>query len=153
MPNKTTKALPLWLLVTVMALSLIGLVDSGYLTLKHFSGVPPECNIFSGCDVVTTSEYSEVFGVPLALFGAGYYLAVFLLAVFYLDRKKLIALNLIRLATVFGFLMSIWLVYLQIFVIGAICEYCMLSAISSTLLFTLSLISLRYIKISNPAER
>ncbi|MBI4232537.1 vitamin K epoxide reductase family protein [Candidatus Peregrinibacteria bacterium] len=136
-----------WILIGFFILGFIGFIDTSYLTVSHYSGSELSCTLTEGCGEVTSSEYSSIFGVPLALLGLLYYLTIVVLTKLYWDLKKHAILNMIRLLTLSGFMFSLYLVYLQIYVIEAICQYCMLSAISSTLLFTLSLISLKYKKI------
>ncbi|TSC84288.1 MAG: Vitamin K epoxide reductase [Parcubacteria group bacterium Gr01-1014_13] len=145
MPNSETSsnklvALSNWLPISFLILSAIGFIDATYLTTQHFLGTPIACSILKGCEEVTTSRYSTIGPVPISLLGSLYYLTVLILGVIYLDTKKIKALNLLAKITPLGFLASAYLVYLQIFVIKAICLYCMGSAVTSTLLFVLSLI-------------
>jgi len=128
--------------VAILVLSLVGFADSAYLTVKHFTGGPLNCSVFHECEKVTTSPYATVGGVPLALLGASYYLVVFLLTMAYVDLGKSGLLRWTSRLTLVGFLASIYFVYLQLFVIRAICPYCMISAAASTLLFGLGLIVL-----------
>ncbi|MCG3114044.1 MAG: vitamin K epoxide reductase family protein [Candidatus Manganitrophus sp. SA1] len=127
----------------LLAASLIGFIDAAYLTAKHYLGAPPPCGRFGGCETVTTSEYAAIAGVPLALLGAVYYLAVFLSVIAYLDTRRPGILRMTAGFTAVGFLASLWFVYLQLFVIKAICPYCMLSAFASTVLFIVGMIVLR----------
>ena len=133
-------ALSNWLPVLFLLLGAIGFTDATYLAVKHFLGTPVPCSILKGCEQVTTSQYAAIFGVPVALLGAIYYLSIIILTVAYLDSRNRKFLNLAARLTILGFLASIYFVYLQIFVIKAICLYCMGSAITSTLLFILGLI-------------
>ena len=135
-PKKSVVAL-------LLAASLIGFVDAAYLTAKHYLGAPPPCGLFGGCETVTTSEYAKVAGVPLALLGALYYLAVFLSTIVYLDTRRSGILRMTAGFTAVGFIASLWFVYLQLFVIKAICPYCMLSALVSTVLFVAGMRVLR----------
>jgi thiosulfate dehydrogenase [quinone] large subunit len=116
-------------------LSTLGILDAGYLTIQHYTKDPFSCPIFGGCEQVTSSAYSQIFGVPIALLGALYYGAVLIVSlyIYFSNNKK--ALRFLSQATVLGFLFSIYLMYLQIYIIGAICFYCTMSALSSTLLF------------------
>lgn len=132
--NKSAK-IPNWLPICFLIFSAIGFADATYLTVKHFLGTPIPCAILQGCEQVTNSQFATIFGVPVALLGSGYYLTVLILSVIYLDTGKLLALKLAALATFFGMLASLWFVFLQIFIIKAICLYCMVSATTSTLLF------------------
>ncbi len=137
---------PKWLLWAIIITALIGFTDATYLTVKHYSGEELNCNIFDGCNIVTASPYSEVFGFPVALLGAMFYLSVLLLTLFYIDREKPVILSMITPITIAGFLASVWFMYLQFFVIEALCQYCILSAITSTLLFIFGLILTRHTK-------
>jgi uncharacterized membrane protein len=77
--------------------------------------------------------------VPVALLGALYYLAVIIGLVYYFQSKKMIVLKCVAAFTSAGFVFSLWFVYLQLFVIHAICVWCMFSALTSTLLFILGI--------------
>ncbi|MFQ5661714.1 MAG: vitamin K epoxide reductase family protein [Candidatus Paceibacteria bacterium] len=118
---------------TIFLLSLLGLADSIYLTIKHFTHSDINCSIFNGCDLVTTSIYSTILGVPVALLGVIFYGLVLTFAV----RRSLALLLII---SSIGFLISIWFVYTQGFILNAFCFYCLISAGISTTLFILSLI-------------
>ncbi|OGC46755.1 MAG: hypothetical protein A3A94_01950 [Candidatus Portnoybacteria bacterium RIFCSPLOWO2_01_FULL_43_11] len=135
-----------WILAAFIVFGFIGFLDAAYLTIEHYNqGILP-CYIFEGCDKVTTSKYSEVFGLPVAMFGAIYYLLIVLTAIFYFDAKNKTALNILKIFPSAGFLASIWFVYVQLFVIEAICFYCMISAVTSTALFILSLFLIKFTK-------
>lgn len=135
--------LPKWLIWSFIIISFLGFLDASYLTIAHYTGLALRCSVFTGCEQVTTSPYSVIFGVPLALLGMFYYLTMLLLTFFYFDSKKESLPKLIAWLSCAGFLATIWFVYLQLFVIKAICEYCMISATTSTLLFILGLIILK----------
>ena len=117
-------------------LSAIGLLDATYLTVKHYLGGIPPCTL-RGCEVVLTSAYNTIAGVPVALLGVLYYVTILLLSLAYLVSKKEAILRYAAHLTPAGFLASAYFVYLQLFVIKAICLYCMASAATSTLLFIL----------------
>lgn len=116
-------------------ISSLGFLDAAFLTNQHYTRDPFVCPLFGGCADVTSSVYSEVLGIPVALFGAIYYGVIFCLSLitFLSDNKKF--LKLAAGLSIFGFLASLVLVYLQVYVIQKICFYCMMSAVSSTLLF------------------
>jgi len=127
-----------WFIFFFIIISFLGFLDATYLTAQHYLGTIPPCVITTGCETVLTSKYSVIFGIPTALFGAMYYLLLFLLAVLAIDIKP----EIIRFAaflTPIGFLASSWFVYLQLFVIKEICSYCIVSATTSTTLFILGL--------------
>jgi uncharacterized membrane protein len=135
---------PLWLILGLLLFSLLGFIDAGYLTVTHIRHEIPTCNIYAGCDQVTGSKYSAIGGVPLALLGALYYLFIFVLALIYFDSESRLVKYWLPYVTIAGFAVSLYLVYLQLFVIQAICIYCMGSAITSTLIFILGMIGLKY---------
>lgn len=118
-----------------LVVSFLGWLDATYLVIKHYQGVTPPCTLLHGCEIVTTSAYSILWGIPLALYGAVYYLLVFVLSIIYLETGNARLLRLAGRFTVIGFLASLYFVYLQLFVIEAICVYCLGSATTSTLLF------------------
>lgn len=122
-----------------MVIALVGFTDATYLTIKHYNGSDLSCGLTGGCNEVTSSEYSTVFGIPVALGGALYYLAIFLSTVLYFDNKKDIWTKILQWLPIAGLLASAWFVYLQLYVIHAICQYCMASAATSTLLFILGM--------------
>jgi len=127
-----------WVIFAFLIISFVGFLDATYLTAQHYLGKIPPCFITTGCQTVLTSKYSVIFGIPTALWGAIYYLLLFLISVLAIDIKATI----IRFAaylTPIGFLLSLYFVYLQIFVIKEICSYCLVSATTSTLLFIIGL--------------
>ena len=122
-------------------LSLVGLADAVYLTVEHVSGRSVRCTIISGCSEVLSSPYATVGPVPLAAVGALAYFAAFSLATlaafgYASARRLLAALACAMCAT------SLWLLYLQAFVIRHFCQYCLLSAAISTSLAVLVIINL-----------
>lgn len=131
--------IPNWILWTIVALALIGFTDAAFLLAKRISGTPIPCFITSGCDTVSKSPYSVLFGVPLSAWGVLFYLGIGFLALLYMDTKNLVVARLIPVATTLGFLSSLYFMYVQKFLIGAFCVYCILSAVVSTVLFTLGM--------------
>ncbi|OHA79721.1 MAG: hypothetical protein A2747_00215 [Candidatus Yonathbacteria bacterium RIFCSPHIGHO2_01_FULL_44_41] len=136
MPSRIL-SIPSWVIWAIIVLALIGFTDSAFLLAKRISGAPIPCFITSGCDTVSKSPYSILFGVPLAAWGVIFYLGIGFLTLLYVDTKSLVVAKLIPVATALGFLSSAYFVYIQKFKIGAFCVYCILSALVSTLLFVL----------------
>jgi uncharacterized membrane protein len=134
--SNTVARLPL--LAAVVAL--IGLGDAIYLTIHHLTGEKVPCSVTGGCETVLTSPYAEIGGIPLAAFGAIAYFIAFSLAILAAFGNRTMWL-------VFGIqvslmaLTSLFLIYLQLFVINAICQYCMLSAGVCITLFIIAVIS------------
>lgn len=148
--NNTERSLtgqvPNYILWTLIVLALVGFTDSAFLLAKRISGAPIPCFITSGCDTVSKSPYSVLFGVPLAAWGVLFYLVIGFLALLYMDTKNILVAKLIPLATMLGFLSSAYFIYVQKFKIGAFCIYCIISAIVSTLLFILGVTIWRKLK-------
>lgn len=141
------KQIPNTLLAAFLIVAFIGFADAAYLTVKHYAGVIPPCSLVNGCETVLTSPYATIFGtVPIALAGALYYLALFIGGILYLDTKNTAVLKPIMYFTVVGFVTSAVLLFIQIFIIKALCLYCIASATTSALLFILGILILRNIK-------
>ncbi len=126
--------------IAAAIVALAGLADSVYLTVHHITAEPVPCSIISGCETVLTSSYAELAGVPLAAFGAAAYFAAFSLALLAVFGNRT-AWFLFGLASVGMAGFTLWLLYLQAFVIGAFCQFCLISALTSITLFILALIS------------
>lgn len=120
--------------------ALIGLGDSIYLTVKHFLDEKVPCSLITGCEQVLTSSYAEIFGIPTAAFGAFAYFLVFSLAILAAFGNRLMWF-LFGWATVLMLIFTVWLLYLQAFVINAFCQFCLLSAATTLTLFIIAVIS------------
>lgn len=130
------------LYITAAVVSLIGLADSIYLTVEHVTGQSVRCTIVAGCSEVLSSQYAVVKGVPLAAIGAAAYFTVFSLATLAAFGYR-IAGTLLTVLVLLMFLFSVWLFYLQAFVIHAFCQFCLLSAAVTTALTVLALFARR----------
>jgi len=126
-PEVTAKRRNL-LFIVIAVLSLCGLADAIYLTIEHITGQSVRCTIVAGCSEVLSSSYAVVGGYPLASIGALAYFTVFSLAILALFGYR-IASQLLILLVLAMCLVSLWLIYLQAFVIHAFCQFCLLSAI------------------------
>jgi len=135
--------IPRWLIGILFVGGLAGFIDSFYLTLEHYNGTAVRCFILKGCNKVLASSFSEIMGLPVALFGAAYYLLIFILIIAYIDTEKKILLNIISRLTVAGFIMSSWFLFVQLFIIKAVCTYCLFSAFISIILFILGLMIIK----------
>lgn len=151
MTNLKTFSIFNWIISVFLAFGATGLIDSLYLVFKYYSGSAPECVILIGCDVVAKSQYAEIFNIPVALLGAIYYSAILLLTIIYLKTKREEVFKFAAYFTIIGFLVSLWFLYLQFFVIKAICFYCLISAAISTVLFISGIIFIAIKKEKTPA--
>lgn len=125
-------------------LSIIGLIDSLYLSWIEYSGKFALCGPIGNCESVNTSKYAQIYGIPLAYIGVIVY-TVFIIILLLEGKNKLLAEygSLIMFGlTLIGVLFSIYLTYLEIWVIKAICPYCVVSAVVLVILFVLSFIRL-----------
>jgi uncharacterized membrane protein len=131
-----------WSYLVTAVLALVGLGDALYLTVQDLTGQTLRCTIVSGCSEVLSSPYAHIGKIPLAVVGAFAYFTVFTLAILaafgYRFAKPLLALLLAIM-----FLMTLWLLYLQAFVIHHFCQYCLLSAGVTTTLAVIVLMSSR----------
>ncbi len=123
-------------------LSLLGLADAIYLTVEHVTGQSVPCTIIAGCSEVLSSSYAVVAGIPLALIGATAYFSVFSLATLATFGYR-VASTLLTPLVVSMFVVSLWLIYLQAFVIHAFCQFCLLSAAITLSLTVIVLIAWR----------
>jgi uncharacterized membrane protein len=124
--------------ILVAIIAALGTVNAGYLAWTALVGVAPTCNFIHGCDVVAASPYSQIFGIPLALFGVFFYLSIFSFSIWRVFVSTAPAIWYILLLSTVGFILSLYFLYLQAFVIEAFCEYCLFSLLDATVLFTLS---------------
>lgn len=131
-----------WLYLISALVSLIGLGDAIYLTVQDLTGESLRCTIISGCSEVLSSKYAHVGPVPLATIGAIAYFVVFSLAVLAAFGYGF-ARPLIVIIVILMFLATLWLLYLQAFVIRHFCQYCLLSAAVTTILAVLVTIASR----------
>lgn len=121
-------------------LAVIGLADSVYLTVSHYTKEPVPCSIVEGCETVLTSSYAEIAGIPIAAFGAAAYFATFSLAILAAYGNRM-AWTLFGVQAFLMAAVSAYLVYVQAFVIGEFCQFCLVSAATSIGLFLVFLAS------------
>jgi uncharacterized membrane protein len=114
-----------------IVIALAGVAVAGYLTWIHYGEIDPVCvGGGGGCERVQASEYSELAGIPVALLGLVAYAAIFALLLVPRMRGVLAAAGVALVAFAF----SAYLTYLELFVIDAICQWCVASAVIATLL-------------------
>lgn len=137
--------------IIIVGLLLIGLGVSAYLTYLHYRQVPAVCgtgSVFSNCESVLHSKYSEIYGIPMALLGVVFYVATLILSGLILFRNKRVFIELLFWLELTGVIFSTGLTYLQFFVLRAVCPYCLTSAIVTFLVFGLSwLLKVKNIKL------
>lgn len=123
----------------LLALAMVGVGDAFYLSYFQYLNLIPTCAI-GGCETVLTSVHSKFFGVPWSYIGLVYYLYMFCLAALLAIEPRSNALRLGALAyTGVGVLYSCWAIfYIQMSLIGAICQFCAISAATTLALFVVA---------------
>lgn len=126
--------------VLIVVLAFFGLADSVYLTQHELSGTPLLCDIgnLSGCNIVASSQYSHIFGIPLAEFGILFYSVIFVLAALEIVIFDQLLRRAMQGISFVGLLSSVYFTAVQVFVIGAFCIYCFASALATFFIFVLA---------------
>jgi uncharacterized membrane protein len=128
-----------------LILASIGLIDSGYLSWIQISHSVERCIPGLGdCAKVNSSVYSRLYGIPVAYLGFLTYLTVFLLLVIQPGGERFSKIRDFVLfgITLTGFLFSMYLTYVQFGLLQTFCPYCLLSAVTTTGLFVVSIINI-----------
>jgi uncharacterized membrane protein len=121
--------------LAALAVAGLGICVAGYLTYVHYAGLEPFCaGGGHGCERVQSSSYAKLGGIPVAVLGLGGYLAIAAALLAPGERARLAAAAL----AVVGAGFSGYLTYLELFVIDAICQWCVASAVLLTLLAVLT---------------
>ncbi|HSI98701.1 MAG TPA: vitamin K epoxide reductase family protein [Gaiellaceae bacterium] len=103
--------------------ALAGLGVAGYLTWAHYADASVICVAGGGCETVQSSEYAEVAGVPVAVLGVAAYATILALVVWDAPIARLAA----SMLALVGLVFSLYLLALQLFVIDAICIWCVVN--------------------------
>ena len=127
-------------------LAFIGVFVSTYLTLYKLGYIGSlQCAVGS-CETVNTSRWATFLGLPVAAWGLGFYVAALALVFVGIQERyadsRAVALALVAL-TGWGVLFSGWLTYLELFVIDAICIWCVTSAVIVLVMFAISVLDYR----------
>lgn len=123
----------------------IGLLDALYLTWIKLANQEVLCSGIGDCATVNSSQYSSIGGIPIAMLGVGAYLLILFVlwreqgSSFFQENGPLIVLG----VSLVGVLYSGYLTYIELYVVHAICPYCVLSAVVLVLLMVLSGLRLR----------
>lgn len=127
-----------------IAFSVIGLLVSIYMTIYKLSSNDAMCLGSGDCSTVNASRYSEIYGIPVALLGVAGFLAI-LFAHFMEGRASLFKEQgtlMVFGMGLFGFVFSLYLTYLELYVIHAVCPFCVASAVAITIVFIVGIIRL-----------
>ena len=130
---------------TMQILAVIGLIDALYLTWVKLAHTEAACLPGIGnCETVNSSRYASINGIPIALLGAGAYLTILVVLSleqrqgFWMENGEMMIFGL----SLVGVLYSIYLTYLELAVIHAICPFCILSALVILSIFVINLVRL-----------
>ena len=125
-------------------MAIIGIIDALYLSYVKLAHQEVYCGGSGACDTVNNSPYAEISGIPIAYLGLGAYILILILLLlegrgdFWANYSPLIVFGM----SLAGMLYSIYLTYIELAVLRAVCPYCVVSAIAITILFILSLVRL-----------
>jgi uncharacterized membrane protein len=130
-----------------IVLVIIGLLVSGYLSYAELTDTSTVCADTGSlnCDVVQNSVYSQIMGIKIAYLGFATYVALLLLLALE-DRIGFLreyGMMLVFGITLFAFLFSMWLIYVQAVLLQAFCQWCLAHEVTMTLLFGISMWRLR----------
>jgi uncharacterized membrane protein len=134
-----------WIVVLAAVLAFVGLCLAGYLAFENLQAKTGVCTITHGCATVQQSRYGKPFGIPISVPGLALYLALFGLAVTWLKDARHLraqATALAFFAAEAGFVVSVYLTYIEGWVLDAWCIYCITSACLMTALALLWLVVL-----------
>ena len=133
-----------WLFRASVALVIIGVLVSVYMTVYKVSGNEGMCLGSGDCSTVNASRFSEVNGIPVAVIGVIGYLAILGVHLFE-NRSPFMRKNatlLIFGMALTGFIFTVWLVYIEIAVLKALCPFCVTSQVAMTLIFIIAVMRL-----------
>jgi len=118
----------------ILLLAIAGLAISGYLTYVHYAEIEPICAASGACERVQNSKWAELAGIPVAVMGVAGYAAILAASLARAGPARLLASTL----ALAGFGFSLYLTYLELFEIDAICQWCVASAVLMSLLAVLT---------------
>jgi len=132
--------------MVVAALALGGIFVALYLLLYKIGLIGELTCSVGSCETVNSSKWATFLGIPVAGWGVAWYVGMFSLAV--MSTSERFAGSRTMSLLLFGFagsglLFSVWLTYLELFVIHAICQWCVVSAIIVLLIFVATALDLR----------
>ena len=129
-----------------LILSFLGFLIATYLTILHFKNIIPPCSIAHGCETVLTSQFATIIGIPIALIGSLYYIALIVVLALTLTftQKKGLFKKATVLLTFSALIVSAILVGIQAFILHAFCQWCLTCEAINLLLFILALLQSRF---------
>ncbi len=131
-----------YLLIAISLLAFLGFLDATYLTILHFQNTIPQCSLINGCETVLTSSFAVVFGIPISLIGSLYFITLLFFSLAILFKLNRVPKTFVAF-TALGGLVAVILIFIQAFVLGSFCLYCMVSDIISLLILTFVFVILK----------
>lgn len=134
----------------LLLLGIVGIINASYLAYEHYANIIPPCFInhsfpfLSDCGLVLRSRYAVMLGISVAVLGLIHYIILTLFIGLAITSDKKIWRFWLFFQTLIGAVFSIYLMYLQVFIIKNLCIYCTLSALNSFVLFFLLYFWLEY---------
>jgi uncharacterized membrane protein len=122
--------------IPVVVVALIGVAIAGYLTYVHYAGIEPLCAASGGCEKVQSSDYAKLAGIPVALLGLLGYVSILIASLLPGELARMAASSF----SIVGLGFSLYLTYLELFEIDAICQWCVASAITMLALTVLTVL-------------
>ena len=122
------------LYILILILAFAGLVNTILIHEKTSGVIAAPCFIVQGCDTVLHSVYARAFGEPLSVWGMVYYGLIIIFSIGYIIGKKEYLRRMLMTVIAIGLACSLYFLYLQIFVLGTFCSYCLLSLIDTVAL-------------------
>lgn len=145
---KLLKDNKIWFL-GILVLGFLGFLDATYLTILHYKDAIPPCTVTNGCETVLTSSFSTIYGIPIALLGAGFYIAVIAVSLLLLTNPKDLFYKFLYLLADAGFIVSAILIYIQFGILKAYCQYCVFSEVLSLGIFVAAILIWKNLKKKN----
>ena len=129
-----------WLYRASVALVVLGLLVSIYMTIYKVTSNDDMCLGSGDCSTVNASKYSEVNNIPVAVFGVIGYLAILAVHSFE-NRNRFFKQNstvMIFGMALTGFIFTVWLIYVEVALLKAICPFCVTSQVAMTIIFMIA---------------
>ncbi|MCG3140988.1 MAG: hypothetical protein HDKAJFGB_02140 [Anaerolineae bacterium] len=128
----------------IVLLAIAGIIVSSYLLTVHWGWWTAVCLGVGNCELVNMSVYSEFLGLPVALWGIGAYITLLALGLALLWKKfSPWAQRGLFIVSAIGVAFSLYLTYIEVFVLREVCPWCVLSAIIVTCIAVLSALEMR----------
>lgn len=123
--------------IPLFIIGIIGLLVSSYLLVAYTTGGPITCTGGHGCETVRASIYSSFMGIPTPAYGVLYYLLLVTGSLLLASAHAAVMKQCLKVLTLSGLFVSLYLTYIEAFVIEAWCQWCVVSAILALLAFLL----------------